>query len=303
MTQRRAWLLLAAALAALAAAGVFLLNHGGVVRVKVTTTTSLYATGLLDYLASKFEEEHPGVRIDFIPVGSGEALRRAADGEACMVFVHAPSLEARYIREGVLEDHHIIAYNYFAIAGPGSDPAGVRGSGSAVEAFRRIYQAGEEGRARFISRGDNSGTHVRELMLWRLAGLDPHGKRWYLESGQGMAQTLVMADEMGAYTLTDTGTFLKLKKAGRLSRLEILYTNSSELINVYSVYLVSSCRGEERRAAEEFMKFVVSHQDLIAGYGVDEYGAPLFYPARGHEDMLERAWRILAEGRLPAGPG
>ncbi len=265
-------------------------------RVRVTTTTSLYATGLLDYLAAEFSKVHPGARIEFIAVGSGEALRRAANGDACMVFVHAPSLEKKYIEMGVLENGRIIAYNYFAIAGPGSDPAGVRGAESAVDAFRRIYQAGEEGRARFVSRGDNSGTHVKEMSIWRMAGLDPRGRSWYLESGQGMAQTLIMADELEAYTLTDTGTFLKLKREGRLPGLEILYTNSTELINIYSVYLVKGCSGEERRVAEMFQEFVYRNQELIARYGVDRYGRPLFYPAEGREDELRRIWEALAEG-------
>lgn len=271
-------------------------SHNSVVRVRATTTTSLYATGLLEKLAEAFQEKHPGVRIEFIPVGSGEALRRAADGEACMVFVHAPSLEKDYLANGILERHRFMAYNYFAVVGPSSDPAGVREASSAVDAFRRIYQAGEEGKAKFISRGDHSGTHVRELMLWRLAGLDPEGHAWYIVSGQGMAKTLVMADEIGAYTLSDTGTFLKLSLDGRIPGLEMLYTNSTELINVYSVYIVSTCKGAERRYAELFEDFVTGPegQQIIKNYGVDKYHRPLFYPAEGHVDYLREAWERLA---------
>ncbi len=290
-------------LTALAAVGLVLavflhLSGGRVVRVQVTTTTSLYATGLLDLLADAFTGKHTGVRIEFIAVGSGEALRRAANGDACMVFVHAPSLEKRYIDEGVLTGHRFIAYNYFAIVGPVSDPAGVAKASSAVDAFRRIYAAGEDGRARFVSRGDNSGTHVRETMLWRLAGLDPEGRPWYIVSGQGMAKTLVMADELGAYTLSDTGTFLKLSLDGRIPGLRLLYTNSSELINVYSVYLVKSCSGEAAHYARMFAEFVAGPegQHIIASYGVEKYGRPLFYPAMGHEEMLREAWERLAEG-------
>jgi tungstate transport system substrate-binding protein len=289
-----AYILLVLAAAAVAA---YITHRGGsVVRLQVTTTTSLYATGLLDMLAEEFAKTHPGVRIEFIAVGSGEALRRAANGDACMVFVHAPSLEKKYIEEGVLRDHRIIAYNFFAIVGPRDDPAGVRGSASAVEAFRKIYEAGEKDAAKFVSRGDNSGTHVRELMLWKLAGLNPEGRPWYIVSGQGMAKTLVMADELGAYTLSDTGTFLKLSLDGRIPGLSLLYTNSSELINVYSVYLVSSCSGEQLAAAKAFALFVSSPagQKLIASYGVEKYGQPLFYPALGHEEMLKKAWDMLA---------
>jgi len=284
-----------------AAAAVALLLHsagGGVVRLQATTTTSLYATGLLDELARSFTERHPGVRIEFIAVGSGEALRRAANGDACMVFVHAPSLERRYIEEGVLTEHRFMAYNYFAVVGPTTDPAAVAASSSAVDAFKRIYQAGEEGKAKFVSRGDNSGTHVREMMIWRLAGLDPTGRPWYIVSGQGMAKTLVMAEELGAYTLSDTGTFLKLSLDGRIPGLSLLYTNSSELINVYSVYLVRGCSGDPARYARLFAEFVTGPegQRIIASYGVDRYGEPLFYPAMGHEEMLREAWERLAQG-------
>ncbi|ABM80207.1 extracellular solute-binding protein [Hyperthermus butylicus] len=267
----------------------------GNVRVRATTTTSLYATGLLEYLEQEFRKTHPKVEIDFIPVGSGEALRRAAQGDACIVFVHAPSLEKEYIEKGVIEDGRIFAYNYFIIVGPADDPAGVRRAVNAVDAFRRIYEAGEAGKAKFVSRGDNSGTHVKELSIWRMASLDPHGKKWYLEVGAGMADTLVRANELGAYTLSDIGTYLKLKKDGRIPNLEILYSNSMELINIYSVYLVKSCQGGERKAAEEFAEFLVTHQDLIASYGVEKYGQPLFYPAEGHEDELARIWQQLAE--------
>jgi tungstate transport system substrate-binding protein len=271
-------------------------HHEGVVRVRVTTTTSLYATGLLEYLEEVFKKTHPGVEIDFIPVGSGEALRRAAQGDACLVFVHAPSLERRYIEQGVLERGSIFAYNYFIIAGPADDPANVRKASSAVDAFKRIYDAGEKGLARFVSRGDRSGTHVKELSLWRMAGLDPRGRPWYIERGAGMAETLVTASELNAYTLSDMGTFLKLKREGRIPGLEILYTNSSELINIYSVYLVASCYGDERRAAEEFMEFILESQDLIASYGVEEYGQPLFLPAGPRIDELKKLWEVLARG-------
>ncbi len=217
-------------------------------------------------------------------------------GDACMVFVHAPSLEKQYLEKGVIEDGKIFAYNYFVIVGPPRDPAGVKNAKSAVEAFRAIYIAGEEGKAVFVSRGDNSGTHVKELSLWKAAGLDPRGRSWYKESGQGMAQTLVMASEMGAYTLSDIGTYLKLKSEGKIPGLEILYASGEELINIYSVYLVKTCTGKERQAAEEFAKFVVEYQDLIGSYGVDRYGQPLFYPAKGKEDYLRQVWERLAGG-------
>lgn len=283
---------------AIASTGVLwhVAHLGHEVRIRATTTTSLYATGLLDYLADEFRKEHPNVYIDFIPVGSGEALRRAANGDACIVLVHAPSLELKYMRQGVIVDGKIFAYNYFVIAGPRSDPANISSVASVVEAFKRIYYAGEEGRAKFVSRGDNSGTHVKELSIWKLAGLDPHGKPWYLETGSGMAETLLVANEEEGYVLTDIGTYLKLKKEGRLPNLVIVYSNDTELINIYSVYLVSTCSGEEREYAEKFIEFITSSrgQELIASYGVDKYGQQLFYPAIDKIDWLKSVWEELS---------
>ncbi|RUM47849.1 MAG: tungsten ABC transporter permease [Hyperthermus sp.] len=270
------------------------LSGSGPVRVRAATTTSLYATGLLDYLASSFSRQHPSIRVEFIAVGSGQALRLASRGDACLVLVHAPSLEKKYINSGVIVREGFLAYNFFAVVGPSSDPAAVRGAESIIDAFKRIYESGENGRILFISRGDRSGTHTRELSIWRLAGLDPRGRPWYLESGQGMAETLVMAEEKGAYTLTDMGTFLKLKREGLLPDLEVLYTNVSELINIYSVYLVSSCKGREARGAEMFADFILSHQELVENYGVAEYGAHLFYPANKSPYNLTELWNKLS---------
>lgn len=289
-----ALILVVTALTILAVADAMGLFGGSELRVRISTTTSLYATGLLDYLTSKYEETKPGVAIDFLPVGSGQALQLAADGEVCAVFVHAPQLEKRYIIDGVLEEHRIIAYNYFVIVGPRDDPVGVRGSTNATDAFRRIYEAGEKGEAVFVSRGDNSGTNVKELSIWEAAGLNPRGRPWYKEVGKGMADTLVMADEMRAYTLSDIGTYLKLSKDGVLKNIELLYANSTELINIYSAYLVTSCTGAERAQAEAFIEFVYTHQDLIARYGVDKYGQPLFYPAEGKEEELAKIWESIA---------
>lgn len=266
------------------------------IRIRATTTTSLYVTGLLDYLADQYRLRHPGVIIDFIAVGSGEALRIAESGDICMVLVHAPNLEKQYIDKGVIEDGHIFAYDYFIIAGPLDDPADVRDSKSVVEAFKKIYMAGMEGKTVFVSRGDYSGTHIRELIIWRKVGLNPHGEEWYLETGSGMAQTLLVANEKRGYVLSDIGTYLKLREEGRIPNLEILYSNLTELINIYSIYLVNSCSGIEREYALDFIEFVLGEgQSLIAGYGVDEYGRPLFRPADDRGDQLREIWLDLAE--------
>ncbi len=265
--------------------------------LRVTTTTSLYATGLLDKLAEEFHKHHPNIIIQFIAVGSGEALRKAAMGDADMVFVHAPSLEKRYVDQGILVDWGIIAYNTFIIVGPSNDPAGIKGLKDPIEAFKKIYEAGEKREALFVSRGDNSGTHVRELALWKLAGLDPHGKSWYIESGTGMSQTLMIANEKNAYTLSDVGTYIKLKKDGDLPYLEIMVDKGTYLLNIYSVYIVNPEKypSINYMYAKMFRDFVLSKegQEIIASYGVDKYGRPLFYPAEGKEDWLRDQWREL----------
>jgi len=268
------------------------------VRVRIATTTSLYATGLLDYLAEKFEEEHPNVRLEFIAAGTGAALRYAERGDACMILAHAPSLEKQYIEKGVLEDGEIIAYNYFIIVGPNSDPAKINGSSSIIEAFRRIYSAGELGEAFFISRGDLSGTHLRELEIWGRAGLNPASRGWYREAAADMEQTLIIANELSAYSLTDAGTYLRLAREGRVPRLSILYANPKDpdAINIYSAYLVRGCSGDERKYAALFLKFLMENQRMIGSFGEGEYEQPLFHPAEGRLLELEDLWSWLASG-------
>ncbi|MCS7386300.1 MAG: substrate-binding domain-containing protein [archaeon GB-1867-005] len=267
------------------------------ITLRISTTTSLYATGLLEYLAEKFEEKHPDVIIQFIPVGSGEALRRAAKGDVDMVFVHAPLLEIKYINDSTLINGNIVAYNYFIIVGPHEDPAGIKGL-DPIEAFKKIYKAGEEGSAVFVSRGDNSGTHVRELYIWKLANLSPHGNEWYVESGSGMSETLLIANELRAYTLSDIGTYLKLRTDGRID-LEPLVSKDDLLINIYSVYIVNPCkfRGVNYEVAKMFKDFVTSDegQKLIGSYGVSTYGQSLFLPAKDKYGELEMIWVELSK--------
>ncbi len=261
--------------------------------LRATTTTSLYATGLLDVLAEEFERRNPGVSVEFVAVGSGEALRKAAMGDADLVLVHAPSLEKKYLGEDVLKPGRIFAYNYFLILGPGDDPAGIEGL-SPIDAFKKIYGAGERGEAVFVSRGDNSGTHVRELALWRLAGLDPRGKPWYIEAGAGMAQTLLVAGEKQAYTLSDIGTYLKF--GSKLGNLKPLVTEGDILINIYSAYPVNPAKvqGVDEELAEKFIDFLTSSsgQDLIRSFS----GGKLFKPVEDAQiEELQEAWKKLAE--------
>ncbi|MGC9148377.1 MAG: substrate-binding domain-containing protein [Sulfolobales archaeon] len=267
------------------------------VRIVISTTTSLYATGLLDYLASEFNKIYPNIKINFVAVGTGAALKIAEKGDACAVFVHAPNLEQEYINKGVIEYGRIIAYNFFIIVGPPDDPAKVKDAPNVVEAFKRIYEAGEKGQAIFISRGDNSGTHVKELSIWNKTGLNPRGRPWYKEAGAGMDQVLVMTNELRAYTLSDIGTYLKFKKEGRLPNVEELFAKGSDLINIYSTYLVKSCPDNIKIYAKAFLDFVYNNQkQLIGTFGVAEYGAPLFNPAIDKEKELACTWLEIAKG-------
>ena len=261
--------------------------------LRVSTTTSLYATGLLDRLAEEFSKEHPNIVVQFIAVGSGEALRKAELGDADLVLVHAPSLEKKYLEKGVIYDGKIFAYNYFVIEGPKDDPADIAGL-DPVEAMKKIYEAGEKGYAKFVSRGDNSGTHVRELMLWKKAGLNPKGKPWYIETGSGMSQTLMVANEYIAYTISDIGIYLKF--SSKLDELRVLVSKGDILVNIYSAYLVQGSKNE--KYAKMFINFVVSNegQEIIGDYGREEFGRPLFYPAKtANIEELKRLWNELAE--------
>jgi len=261
--------------------------------LRVSTTTSLYATGLLDKLAEEFKKEHPNVVIQFIAVGSGEALRKASQGDADMVLVHAPGLEKEYMDKGVIIERKIFAYNYFIIVGPKDDPAGIRNL-DPITAMKKIYMAGEKGLAIFVSRGDNSGTHQRELLLWSMAGLNPEGKGWYKDTGSGMAQTLMVANNMPAYTLSDIGTFLKLKD--KLTQLDILVSKGDIMFNIYSVYIVA--KSPNRDLAREFINYLISSagQKIIGNYGVKDFGQPLFYPASSKpKSELIEAWKQLSK--------
>lgn len=261
--------------------------------LRVSTTTSLYATGLLDKLAEEFKKEHPNVVIQFIAVGSGEALRKASQGDADMVLVHAPGLEKEYMDKGVIIERKIFAYNYFIIVGPKDDPAGIRNL-DPITAMKKIYMAGEKGLAIFVSRGDNSGTHERELFLWSMAGLNPEGKGWYKDTGSGMAQTLMVANNMPAYTLSDIGTFLKLKD--KLTQLDILVSKGDIMFNIYSAYIVA--KSPNRDLAREFINYLISSegQKIIGNYGVKDFGQSLFYPASSKpKSELIEAWKQLSK--------
>jgi tungstate transport system substrate-binding protein len=246
----------------------------------IATTTSLNDTGLLDSLGPLFELQ-TGYRLRVVAVGSGQALRLGERGDADVVLAHAPAAEEAFMQAGHGSRRLVVAYNHFTIAGPAEDPARAREARDAAEALRRIASSGQ----RFASRGDSSGTHQRELLLWREAGGRP---RWpgYIETGQGMAATLLVADERRAYVLTDRGTLGSLRRRVDLAPLR---PAERSLINVYHVIEVSTAGRPRVNAAgaRAFSDFITSDsvQHWLARFGASRYGEPLFVPARGREPL------------------
>jgi len=247
--------------------------------VILSTTTSTQDSGLLDVLVPRFERES-GFTVKTISVGTGQALALAARGEADVTLAHAPALEKKYVDEGKMRNRRPVMYNDFVLIGPAEDPARIRGLLTALEAMRRIA----ESRSRFVSRGDRSGTHTLELALWEQAGVEPGGS-WYIESGQGMGQTLGIAEDRRAYTIADRGTYLAFRK--RLT-LPVLVEGDRTLRNVYSVLEVSPASGPRVNVAggKAFADFLVSPeaQAVIRTFGVDKFGQPLFVPMAGKTD-------------------
>ncbi len=239
----------------------------------LATTTSTQDTGLLDVWIPMFEAEHP-YSVKVVAVGSGQAMEMGRSGECDVMLVHSPEDEEKLVEEGYAVNRRPVMHNHFVIVGPPSDPAGIKTAASVVEAFRRIAASGRK----FISRGDGSGTHVREMRLWEKAGLDPAGA-WYVESGKGMGDTLRIASEEEAYTLTDRGTFLKLKKDLDLA---LLFEGDESLYNRYHVMEVNPDRWPEVNAegARAFSDFVTGKeaQEFLEVFGIEEYGEPLFFP-------------------------
>ncbi len=251
---------------------------GGGDRLRVATTTSLYDTGVWDYLEPMFEEEY-GVELDVLYAGTGIALEYGQRGDVDAITVHSRSRELRFIADGYGVERVPFAYNYFLIIGPQDDPAGIAGM-TPEDAFRKLA---ESRLGSFVSRGDDSGTHSREKALWQAAGYEYQAVQqmgdWYIEAGRGMGPTLLMASEKQAYTLTDTGTFLSYK--GQVDLVPVI-DEGSALLNVYSVI---ACNPEANpninyQMAKNLVDFLVSPeiQELIGEYGVSEYGMSLFNP-------------------------
>jgi tungstate transport system substrate-binding protein len=247
--------------------------------VILSTTTSTQDSGLLDVLVPLFERQ-TGYGVKTIAVGTGQALALAGRGEADVVLAHAPALEKKYIADGRMLNRRLVMYNDFVIIGPAEDPARIKRMTKAADAMKAIASSG----SRFVSRGDNSGTHNLEKELWKLAGVEPQ-TGWYIESGQGMGATLGIADDRKAYTLTDRGTYLAFQKR---VRLPILLEGDRPLLNLYSVMEVNPANGPKVNTAggKAFADFMVSAdvQRVIKTFGVDKYGQPLFVPVAGTKE-------------------
>jgi tungstate transport system substrate-binding protein len=267
---------LAALLTVLVLAGLPLTAEAQRPAVILSTTTSTQDSGLLDVLVPLFERQ-TGYSVKTIAVGTGQALALAARGEADIVLAHAPALEKKFVADGKMLHRRLVMYNDFVILGPADDPAKIKGMTKAADALKAVATSG----SRFVSRGDNSGTHNLEKALWKLAGVEPR-TGWYIESGQGMGATLGIADDRKAYTLTDRGTYLAFQKR---VRLPVLVEGDAPLLNVYSVMEVNPGNGPKVNTAggKAFADFMVSAdvQKVIKTFGVDKYGQALFVPIAG----------------------
>ena len=236
-------------------------------RMILATTTSTQDSGLLDDLVPRFEKDS-GCSVKTVAVGSGEALELGERGDADVLLVHSPAAEEEYMQGGHGTSRKAVMHNDFVVVGPTDDPAKIRGMHSAAEAFTRIAKA----QASFASRADESGTNTKELSLWDAAGMKPAGS-WYIETGQGMGETLTIASQKHAYTLSDRGSYLATKNLD----LDLLVEGGKDLLNPYHVIVVKD-EDVNRACAEQFSDWITSPetQREIGRFGVKQYGEPLF---------------------------
>ena len=244
-------------------------------RIKCASTTSTQNSGLFDYILPIFAKK-TGIQVDVVAVGTGAALEIGKRGDADVLFVHAKPLELKAVEEGYFVNRHDVMYNDFVIVGPPSDPAKLKSLKSASEAFKKIAET----KSTFVSRGDKSGTNIKELAVWKADGIDPKGQKWYLEAGQGMGKTLRVASEKRAYTLTDRGTWLAIKDKDKLD-LALVVEGDPILFNQYGVMAVNpeNHKGVKYKEAMEFVNWLISPdgQKAIADYK-DKNGNKLFVP-------------------------
>jgi tungstate transport system substrate-binding protein len=239
----------------------------------LATTTSTQDSGLLDELIPMFEGENP-YNVKTVAVGTGQALEMGVKGEADVLLTHAPASEQELVDNGDVHNYQQVMYNDFVVVGPSADPAETKGL-SVAEAFINIFNA----KASFVSRGDDSGTHKKELQLWEGASLTPSENEAYLETGQGMGNSLQVAAEKQGYILTDRATYLAQQDT--LGDFQVLVEGDENLLNIYHVMEVNAEKNDMINAdgANAFVEFMVDEdtQNLIAEFGTEEYGEPLFF--------------------------
>jgi len=239
--------------------------------LRMSTTTSTENSGLLAVLNPAFEAQH-NIKLEVIAVGTGKALRMGAQGDVDVVFVHAPAAELKYVKSGDFVNRQAVMHNDFVVVGPTNDPANIAASKTVEEAFRSIAQT----EATFISRGDDSGTHKKERILWKKAGVKPAGD-WYVEVGQGMGAVLNIANEKQAYALTDRGT--QIAFADKVS-LKVLFEGDNELFNPYHVMAVNPKKheGVNYDLAMKYIQFVTGAEGQGIIQNFRKGGQQLFYP-------------------------
>lgn len=264
--------------------------HDPMVRFRIATTTSLYDTGLWYHLEPIFEKK-ANVEMDIIYAGTGIALEYGMRGDVDAIIVHDRAREDQFIKDGYGINRRNFGYNFFLIAGPKDDPAGIKGA-TAADSFNKIYQEGMKGNVKFVSRGDESGTHAKEKLIWKEAGFDyeeiQDSGEWYVEAGKGMGPTLLMANEMEAYVLADISTFLAYNKKSPLD-IEPLVEQDAIFLNVYAAIAINPEKYPKTKIdiANEFINWLIGPevQEIMGTYGEVEYGRSLFNPiGRGVED-------------------
>jgi tungstate transport system substrate-binding protein len=275
-------------------------------KVLLATTTSLYDTGLLDYLKPMFEKQY-NAELLITSQGTGKALEVASRGDADVLAVHSPVLEEAYMASGAGLNRRCFAYNYYIIVGPEEDPAEIKGM-DPVAAFKKIHDLGINNTpgVMFVSRGDNSGTHSKEREIWKAAGFNytadiVKSGPWYIEAGRGMGETLQLTSEKQAYTLSDEGTYLAYK--GNLDLVSLI-DQGDILLNLYSVIAVYNEKFSENeiKMANNFVDFMISPstQDAIGLYGADKYGKALFTPMKGECNQFNCTCTGAATDMKPA---
>jgi len=247
--------------------------------VVLASTTSTQDSGLFDVLIPAFEKAFPQYKTKVIAVGSGEAIKLGETKDADVLLVHSPAAELKFLADGFAKVRRDVMYNDFVMVGPKADPAGIKGSSDTTASMLAIQKAGKAGKTVFISRGDASGTNAKELTLWAKSGITtptPTADKWYLSTGQGMGETLKVADEKSAYTLVDRATWLS--SAATVPGLDIVFERQKTLFNQYGVIVIPEAKNEAGGSA--FADWIVSAegQKVIGDYGVAKYGQQLFIP-------------------------